>query len=763
MVLGAPAARAAGPPLVDAVWSSEVRASSARLSAEITPSGSFTEYHFDYLTDAAYSANLGAGREGFFGAGRVPAAGQVALGAGTTAIPVSQLLGSLNPGTAYRYRVVANNAFGTSPSTPRLLRTFEIFVADPSCSNQTFRTTSAAARLPDCRAYEMVSPVDKNGGQVEPPGAIAAGGLLQAAAEGSTATFDSRASIGAEAKGAPLGSQYIARRGAAGWATEDISTPMVSGSYGTELEGVPYRLFSGDLARGLLLNGRHCRGEGAGCPVANPPLPGSGAPPGYQNYYLRESADGGFTPLLTAADLLFLPPPAADFGLALAGASSDLHHVVLSSCAALSAAAVEVPQGEGCDASQPNLYEWSGSGLSLINVLPGETEGTPGAALAAQSSAISADGSRVYWRDLEDGNLYLREGGQTKRVDVAAGGGGEFQTASTDGSLAFYAKAGHLYRYDATGAGSSIDLTPSGGLQGVLGASQSGAYVYYLTADGLFLWRGGTPIEIASGADAGDYPPDTGTARVSADGTRLAFVATAPLLGYDNTDLADGQPDSQVYLYDATGPGLACISCNPTNERPSGPSTIPGSIANGAGPQAPDSYKPRALTAGGRRLFFNSADALTSGDKNSAPDVYEWEAPGTGSCAGAGGCLALVSSGESEDGASFADASASGSDAFFLTGRSLVGTDPGSVDLYDAREGGGFPEPVKPIPCEGDSCQVLPSAPVDPSLNTLITGAGNPAVHYHRRKRRHRTHRPHRGKHPHGTRHGKKHGRGGRR
>jgi len=54
------------------------------------------------------------------------------------------------------------------------------------------------------------------------------------------------------------------------------------------------------------------------------------------------------------------------------------------------------------------------------------------------------------------------------------------------------------------------------------------------------------------------------------------------------------------------------------------------------------------------------------------------------------------------------------------------------------------------IPCEGDSCQILPPAPQDPTLTTRVAGVGNPRVRYHRyaqgrhRKRHHKTRRKHR-------------------
>ena len=226
----------------------------------------------------------------------------------------------------------------------------------------------------------------------------------------------------------------------------------------------------------------------------------------------------------------------------------------------------------------------------------------------------------------------------------------------------------------------------------------------------------------------------------------LAFISSVEQLGYDNTDSNTFEPDSEVYLYDSNSQTLTCASCNPNGVRPSGPSSIPGAIANGSAPGATRTYKPRALTDDGRRLFFDSADELVLQDSNSASDVYEWEAQGVGSCEKPGGCVQLISDGRSPNPAPFIDASADGTDVFFLTDDSLVGSDPGSADLYDARVGGGFPEPQPPIPCEGDSCQPLPSPPDDPSPGTLVPSTGNPPVRFHSK---HGKKPKHKGRHRH--------------
>lgn len=688
-------------PQVHATWVEDVTTVSAVLHARLDSGGLAATYRFEYVDEATFEADQ---PNGFVRATRTPEPdGNPGKGSDNHVIrPVS----GLQRETTYRYRVVVKNADGTVLGPERILRTKEL---------------GGPLALLDDRGWEMVSPVDKNGGEIQGPGAVSGGGVFQAAAQGGAATFSSLSSFGGDAAGAPGASQYIAQRGAGGWTVENVTAPLAAGGYGEEPDGVPYQLFSTGLSRGLL------------SAPAYPPLPGTGAPPGYRNYYLRD-ATGSYAALLTYTDIAGLAVPSQNFELGFAGASPDLGHVVLSTCAALTANATEVPgAGEGCDPSAPNLYARSAAGWRLLNVLPGDSVGTPSARLAAPSGAVSSDGSRVYWTDGSD--LYSSEGGAgAVQVDAGAGGGGTFQLASSDGSVALFTRAGSLYRYDV-GTGATANLTPAGGVVGVLGASADASSVYLLTTAGLVLNRGGSNTPVAAAADSSNFPPSTGTARVSADGSRLAFVSSAELTAYDNTETETGEPATEVYLYDAAAARLTCVSCNPTGERPRGPSTIPGAVANGQGVSATRAYKPRVLSADGNRLFFDSGDSLVPADTNQrGRDVYEWEAAGSGTCTRAGGCLQLISAGSSFD-SSFVDASAMGEDVFFLTINSLVGADPGSVDLYDAREGGGFPEPPAPFVCEEDACQPLPPPPDDPAPGTLVPNNPNPPVHFPKTKK----------------------------
>jgi hypothetical protein len=245
------------------------------------------------------------------------------------------------------------------------------------------------------------------------------------------------------------------------------------------------------------------------------------------------------------------------------------------------------------------------------------------------------------------------------------------------------------------------------------------------------------------------------TSRVSPDGRWLAFMSERSLTGYDNRDASSGEQDQEVFLYDATANGgqggLVCASCDPSGARPHGTLDIAhnfegllvdaegkwngqwlaGSIPGWTSPE----YQSRYLSDSGR-LFFNGADALVPSDTNGTEDVYEYEPPGVGGCTSAsvsfsarsGGCVDLISSGTAREESAFMDASESGDDVFFMTSAQLSKQDTDTVrDVYDARVGGGFPEPQAPPACEGDACQSPVAAPNDPTPDSLTyQGPGNP-------------------------------------
>jgi hypothetical protein len=345
--------------------------------------------------------------------------------------------------------------------------------------------------------------------------------------------------------------------------------------------------------------------------------------------------------------------------------------------------------------------------------------------------------------------------------------GSQFWAAAEDGSsVLFRAGKARLYEYQV--ADRSTHLI-AGKALGVLGASADASRVYLVSEEArggengegksavagkpnLYFYESGGQFRFVGLLEGrGEFSsiaasPIFQATRVSADGRHAAFMSTASITGYDNTDVATGEADAEVFVYDAGANGgeggVFCASCNPSGARPVGHEPMLGgrttkTQAAGRIPgwQNNDLYASRALSEDGRRLFFDSYDALSPRDTNGQQDVYEWEAQGEGSCEESspayspqdGGCVDLISSGKSPREAEFIDASPSGRDAFFTTPSSLVSQDFGLVDIYDAREGGGLPAPpTKPAECEGEACQGTPEAPNDPTPSSeSFEGSGN--------------------------------------
>ena len=73
---------------------------------------------------------------------------------------LSRLVSEYEIGAIYHFRVVAENLWGTVESDDQ---TFQFFT--PDCPNAHLRQQTGAAYLPDCRAYELVSPA--NAGAVQ--------------------------------------------------------------------------------------------------------------------------------------------------------------------------------------------------------------------------------------------------------------------------------------------------------------------------------------------------------------------------------------------------------------------------------------------------------------------------------------------------------------------------------------------------------------------------------------------------------------------
>ncbi len=361
-------------------------------------------------------------------------------------------------------------------------------------------------------------------------------------------------------------------------------------------------------------------------------------------------------------------------------------------------------------------------------------------------------------------------------LSVPDGNEALFQFASADGSKVLFKVSeginlpGDLYEYDVPSRTATLIADES---VGALGGSEDGSRVYFVSKEdlaagategeqNLYLREGGVNAFIATvtQADLSGFPTrmisltaQGRATRVSPDGSHLLFMSKSKALaeevaGYDNTDAVSGEADHEVYLYEAGGE-LRCVSCNPSGARPVGQQMQKSFDTAESGEKGPENawaaawipgwehhlLAQRALTDDGNRVFFNAFDALVPGDTNGALDVYQWELPGTGDCTTAtttyseqnGGCVSLISSGQSPTVSEFIDASADGRDVFFTTGSSLLPQDPGLIDMYDARVEGGFPQPpAPPAICEGEACQGAPTPPNDPTpASASYNGPGN--------------------------------------
>jgi hypothetical protein len=124
-------------------------------------------------------------------------------------VHVSNQISLLAADTAYRYRFVTKNS--ASP-TAVVSAAFTVVT----------RPVPDGTLLPDGRGWEMVSPVDKNGGNVSSTMSLHAAPNGEALSFGSTASF-------AGSPASPLGGVYIARRGS-NWATEAVDPPQFNHS-----------------------------------------------------------------------------------------------------------------------------------------------------------------------------------------------------------------------------------------------------------------------------------------------------------------------------------------------------------------------------------------------------------------------------------------------------------------------------------------------------------------------------------------------------
>jgi hypothetical protein len=752
-----------GPPRIDASSVSVLTSSEASVQGLINPNGVPTTFVVQYVTEEDFEVS------GYDKAISVPLGGQP-IGSGIEGVEVTQQLSGLTPSTTYHFRLLAVNGIGS--------------VEGPDGAFTTY--AGPLAGLPDGRVYEQVTPVDKNG--TAPSGGE---NEVQVAIDGSAIVYSSHGGIpGGE--GSQQFPNYLASRGA-DWSTQGLLPPASKGSVGL-VNGWSEDLSEAYVSQGAVLGDPFSFLQRDNATRSLQPIAAGSNDRGAFNY-VDASAAGSVVAFESANPL------------SPGGASGK---AVYNSYVWDRDSGVLRLGGVFNNGQVPAKGTLAGSNETLAKGVFAQYTRKH---YTQEQHTLSDDGSRLFFSDAETEQLYVRlnptqpqsalngdeectEAAKACTVQISASQRavpdpeGEkpaaFMSATPDGSLAFFTSSAKLtddattgptdlgkdlYRYDTT-SGELTDLTPDASdffganVQGVLGSSDDGSYVYFaangvlakagetpgfcnlITAStpgigmcNLYLWHNGVTtfiarLQMSSGYETADsanwmstgYGGEQKSARVTADGGTLLFRSRRQLTSYNN----EGTP--QFYRYTADDHELSCISCNPTGAAPSNQPTL-RSIQQVGGSTFFASFLTRNLSADGKQVFFETIEKLVASDTNGLKDVYEWEAAGSGSCpsdAKGGRCLYLLSTGTSTEPAYFGDASKSGDDVFIFTDQRLVGQDEDQiVDIYDARVGGGIasqnPPPEPGLCASADACKRAAATP--PSTQSpgsaSFSGPGN--------------------------------------
>ncbi len=628
--------------------------------------------------------------------------------------------------------------------------------AADNCPNAVFRS-GPSSHLPDCRAYEMVTPTYKEGFPAKPWGFAEGGSAMWAQSIGAFAGSEQdRFELELGGGIALEGGSYIMSRGASGWSTTAI-TP--SGVLYPDVVPVAFNQdFSVSMWVGL------SRAQEA---LAN----ANGVGGKYRSEEASFYVHSGGGPLVEVGRLL----PEAAVGLVngfnggfwtYAGAAKDLSAVLYEMSEA------RWP-GDETEPGDPSLYEYVGTGSRaplLVGVSGGEGSsslvsrcGTEvssarnadhGVSVDAQDQAVSETGGTVYFTALPCSpapvvqELYARVGNgqpgahtvaisEPSREDCAAC---DIQEAvrraasavgfSEDGSKEFFTttqpllgkdESNNLYEYDfdaeaghrivrVSGGDGTVE-NPTAEVESVIGVSPDGSHVYF-TAGGV-LTR--VPNSLGQVAEAGRSNLYLYERDVQYPAGRTVFVMPdADLPGHSNEHpggVAGFSQNGRFMVFTSgahlTPDDLSGLEQGFEYDSQTGTFVRFSIGEDGFNSDGNTGTVQNAMVADDGSVYFETRNPLVPHAVNGGYNVYEYRE----------GNVSLISSGldtRSEEPGLLGYISPSGSDVFFTTYEQLVPRDTDSqVDVYDARAGGGFSEPPLPPQCQADACQgSLAGAPV---------------------------------------------------
>ncbi|HET7509822.1 MAG TPA: hypothetical protein VFJ65_06170 [Solirubrobacterales bacterium] len=689
-----------GPPVVEEASVSGITDTEAVLQARINPEGAEATYRLEYVTRQQFEEEEG---KSFLDA-NATVAGEGTLPKGAEGVSVSAAGLELDPDTAYRFRAFAENNKGEDEEE-RVFKTFEKPVPPPVCENDALRT-GVSSLLPDCRAYELVTPPDTNG---RPPFGGFSGIFFPspfASPDGNRASFLIPGGVipGNEGAGSFNGDLYRSTRGSEGWETESV------GPNGEE---------------------------------AINPFPGSPSPD--QTYSLWQSK--------TPATFIHYPNGQSrlvgqgslgeDPGVSAKLITEDAGHIVFEGTVPL--------EPNAAPAGTKTIYDRSAEGPThVVSLLPEDEPQKAGEGAFFLGASEEGEGSAFEI----GGTIYLRL--HNEETFEVAGSGSTFAGVAAGGTRVFYLNGGDLFAFDAEEEklipfSTSGDVTPvniaSGGTRAYFVSptvlttepnpngekAKKSAENLYLSEEGAISFIGIVTERDVKGENRSDglvgglglwqeslakQGPARDPSRTTPSGSTLLFESRADLTSFESEGFA------QIYRYDATEGRLTCLSCGSIGTPPTADAslqTIARSLAD-AGAGGAHMRIPNQSPSG-QRAFFQTAEPLVVGDTDELLDVYEWEQEGVGSCEKPGGCTYLISGGHSAAPNYLWAMSASGDDVFFRTSDLLLPRDAESTfSIYDARVRGGFPEPEPEIPCEGESCHSVSPPPNLPQNTTSTVG-----------------------------------------
>jgi hypothetical protein len=646
-----------------------------------------------------------------------------------------------------------------------------------SCPNASLRF-GPSANLPDCRAYELVSPAVKadNSSLFE----------IHGFADGEHVWFGSVLPV----PGAQSGEEgeSLSSRTPQGWITTPLSVPAGPGE--------PYGFNSGknSLSDSPLIHAVSFTSDFSAAFVNSPMQYGSldqntqwnmfrvDIPSGA--VFIESLPDGG--PMTEA---LIDPPNVGSTtergslyytpGAFIAGNSADGSRVFFETTVKLPVAA---GSPEDTHVGGNELFERHAGHTYLVGVLPDGSVPACGAEIGvfgvtsqpdktiwyitgsnwSAYGAVSADGSNVVFHSPggfsscstpEPEKTYLRvDNGQpdAKTIELP----GLFLGRTADQTKLLLSGEGHLYEYDIP-SGQTITVgegISESSFSGLIAYSADGSRVYSSAGRGsgqpfLIYENGATrSTPIPPGGVQGRMAPLAAPANApvaSRDGSRLVFVDTENLTSYDSAG------HREVYVYDATGNKILCISCNPDGSAPKRDSGLlseelePGQnqsdyqegLNQSTNAFTRNDYP--AVSSDDAHVFFDSKEGLVPQDTNGLEDVYEWEQAGIGTCgpsnsnysALSGGCVYLISSGTGSNGSWITGASEDGGNVFFVSNDDLSpNVVENAQEIYDARIDGGFPYTPPVYGCDSGQCQG-PQTPAPPLLapppSATFVGVGN--------------------------------------